>query len=446
VTVQATLAARYSQKYPRSSHESARLRSVMAGDATHDGWRLEPFGILTEKAEGALKWTIDDQQVIDYWMGHGSLLCGHAFAPVVNAVLRQARIGLHYGGPHPLQIRWAELVTQLVPGAESVRFTASGTEGTLLAFRVARAFTGRKVIIKLDGHFHGWHDGAMSHFTSSDTAGFDSSSTEEVRLAPHSDVDKIRQLLDSNVAGIILEPGGGGSGALPWSCEFLHRLQAMSRENGSLLIFDETVSGFRYAPGGVQSISGVIPELTVLGKILTGGLPGGAVAGLREVMEVFGKGTAREGRTARVPHTGTSNGNPLSAAAGSAMLEQVHDGSHQRRAHDAAKLLVSLVNDEASREKLDVNLFQQGGVFHIMIGAAQHDLPSGPSEGAVLLPRLHPEYYRCLRLALLIHGVDSHPVHGWVSSAHSSDVIDETARAFGAAFRDLKQQSLLPCS
>jgi glutamate-1-semialdehyde 2,1-aminomutase len=435
---------RYASAYRTSSQEAQGLKAVLAGGAAHDSWRMEPFCPLTVRAAGALKWTIDDRPLIDYWMGHGALLCGHGFPPVVEAVRQQATLGLHFGGSHPLQIRWAELIRRLISGAEATRFTSSGTEGTLLSLRTARAFTGRNVIVKFDGHFHGWHDDSLSHFMPAEESGFDLSSTEEVRVASPGDIDSVRQVLDSDVAAIILEPGGGGSGALPWSAQFLGELSELSLANGSLLIFDETVSGFRYSPGGVQALCGVRPDLTVLGKILTGGLPGGAISGTKDVMSVFGAGTERNGRRIRVPHTGTFNANPLSAAAGVAMLEQIADGSHQRLAHEAADQLVLLVNEYAAREGVDVFLFQQGGIFHIAIGAERAGLPAGPSAGAAALPGTYPDCYRALRLALLIHGVDSHPVHGWLSSAHTGEILTETAKAFGEAFADLRQLSLLP--
>jgi glutamate-1-semialdehyde 2,1-aminomutase len=439
-----SLIARYSQKFPVSENCSGRLRTVIAGGAAHDSWRLEPFGTFFEKSKGAFKWTVEGERVIDFWMGHGALLCGHAFAPVVRAVQRQAEIGLHFGGSHQLQMRWGELVSHLIPGAESVRFTASGTEATLLAIRVARALTGRRVIVKVDGHFHGWHDAAMAHFVDADSAGFDTSSTEEVRLASSASKEALSKVLDDTVAGIILEPGGGGSGALPYAAACLNDLKALARGNGSVLIFDETVSGFRYSPGGVQAMTRVTPDITILGKILAGGLPGAAVSGLRTVMEGFGEGTTREGRAIRIPHTGTFNGNPLSAAAGIAMLEQIGDGKHQRCAEQAAIELVGLVNEQAEREGVDVALFQQGSIFHILIGAQTDAFPVGPSQGAVLLPRKYSESYHLLRIALLVHGVDSHLTHGWISSAHTPAVIRETATAFGDAFRELKSEGVLP--
>lgn len=439
-----SLIARYLQKFPVSNSCSGRLNAVIAGGAAHDSWRLEPFGIFFEKAKGVFKWTVEGERVIDFWMGHGALLCGHAFAPVVRAVQSQAEIGLHFGGSHALQIRWGELVSNLVPGAQSVRFTASGTEATLLAIRIARALTGRRVIVKVDGHFHGWHDDAMAHFVDADAAGFDTSSTEEVRLAGSANKEALSAVLDDTVAGIILEPGGGGSGALPYTSACLSELKDLARGNGSVLIFDETVSGFRYSPGGVQAVTGVIPDITILGKILAGGLPGAAVSGLKPVMESFGEGTIWEGRSIRIPHTGTFNGNPLSAAAGIAMLEQIGDGKHQQCAEHAAIELVGLVNEQAQQEGVDVALFQQGSIFHILIGAQTDGFSLGPSEGAVLLPRRHSTSYRLLRIALLVHGVDSHLTHGWVSSAHTPAVIRDTATAFGNAFRELKSEGALP--
>jgi glutamate-1-semialdehyde 2,1-aminomutase len=438
------LTARYAKKFPRSAAAALRLDQVVAGGATHDAWNLRPFGVLVERAAGAHKWTVEGVRLIDYWMGHGALLCGHAYGPVVEAVTRQAARGFHYGASHPLQIRWSELIIGLVPGAERVRFTASATEATLLALQVARAVTGRKVIVRLDGHFHGWYDSAMSYFVPAESSGFDTSSTSEVRLAAGACIEDVVEVFDDTVAGLILEPGGGGSGALPLSHDLLRELRRLTRANGTVLIFDETVTGFRAAPGGVQALADVVPDLTVLGKILVGGLPGGALAGQRWAMETFGAGTVHEGRHVRVLHTGTFNANPLSAAAGVAMLEHVADGHHQRLAEAGASQLARLVNEEAAREGVDVALFEQSGIFHVLIGAHHCGYPVAPGAGAVLLPRDHADWYASLRLALLLRGVDSHPVHGWLSSAHDAEVIAKTAVAFREAFQDLRRFGLVP--
>lgn len=439
-----SLCEEYRVRFASSAECAAKADDFLAGGGTHDAWNFDPFPVFFEKARGPYKWTVDGCRLIDYWMGHGALLCGHSFSPVVEAIRRQALESFHFGGPHPMQVRWAELVCSLLPGAERVRFTASGTEATLLAFRIARAVTGRNVILRIDGHFHGWHDHALAHSIPSDSAGIAVMSVDEVALAEAGSLDLVAELLDGDVAAVILEPGGGGTGSLPWSPDFLAELHLLTRRNGSLLIFDEVVSGFRYSPGGVQKLCGVMPELTLLGKILCGGLPGGAVAGDAAVMQGFGLGTSRNGRSIRIPHTGTFNANPMSAAGGIAMLEYIADGVPQTQASDLADQLVCEVNESAAAVGVDVGLYQGAAIFHILIGAGAEGYPIGPSAGTLLLPRQHPNWYASLRRALLLEGVDAHPVHGWVSTVHTSDVIRETGQAFARAFERVKREQDFP--
>ena len=262
-------------------------------------------------------------------------------------------------------------------------------------------------------------------------------------LASQFDVAGVLERLERrDLAAVILEPGGGGSGALPCDPAFLSNLRARTEEVGTLLIFDETVTGFRTSPGGVQSATGVVPDLTVLGKVLAGGLPGAALVGRLPFMDVFGFGTTIGRRRVRVPHTGTFNGNPLSAAAGIATLKHVADPAIQRRAKAAADLLVSLTNEAARTTEVDVTLYtDDASIVHTQIGARSAAAPVGPSASTFELFARHPQRYSMLRRALLLEGVDMHPLHGWVSVSHDEDIIAESADAFGRAFRRLGADS-----
>jgi glutamate-1-semialdehyde 2,1-aminomutase len=430
----------YEERFADSLPLWQRASKVIAGTSTHDRRGFGPFGVYVDRAEGPLKWDVSGRPLIDLWMGHGSLIQGHGFAPVVEAVQRQMLRGTHPGACHELEVRWAELVCAMIPSAQRVRFTASGTEAVMLALRIARSFTGRRRIIKFDGHFHGWHDEAMCHFFETDSAGFNPGAVEQVGLADPSDAASAVRLLEKgDVAAVLLEPGGGSSGSLPWGREFLQTLREATRAHGALLIFDEVISGFRYAPGGVQALTGVLPDLTTLAKILSGGLPGGAVAGSEEVMAVLGAGTRRGERKAQVPHTGTFNGNPLSAAAGIALLEHVRDGVAQHRARRAAERLVRGVNAAASEHQLDVRLFNNdASIYHILIGARKALAPLGPSQALAQLHRANPRKYALLRRTLLVEGVDSPPIHGWLSAVHDDATIDAVVQAFDRAFARLE--------
>ena len=431
----------YQEKFAASKSLSYRSLWAIAGSATHDRRGFGPFGVYVERACGPRKWDVAGQPLIDLWMGHGALIVGHGFPPVVEAVRRQVEIGTHFGAGHPLEIDWAESIRELVPSARRVRFTSSGTEATLLALRVARAYTGRPVVLKFDGHFHGWHDEAMSHFYPTHEAGFNAGAIAHVHLANPIDPEPaIERLKTRDVAAVILEPGGGSSGGLPWSPDFLQALRDATERYGSVLIFDEVVSGFRHGVGGVQSVTGIKPDLTTLAKIMAGGLPGGAVAGRVDVMAVLGDGTRFGKRTARVPHTGTFNANPLSAAAGIALLEHVADGEAQETARLAAERLVAGINREADRHGVDVFAYTNGtSIYHLLIGARHADVPLGPSHAVAHLHRDHPAHYALLRRALLVEGVDTHPVHGWISATHDDATIDEAVDAFGRAFARIRE-------
>lgn len=432
----------YTDTYGAWGEMHRRAAEVLAGATVHDSYRLDPFPPFFEEGRGAYKQGIEGRSFVDYWMGHGALLFGHGFPAVIEAVIEQVRRGTHLGGLCEVMVRWAELVCRLVPSAERVRFTASGTESTMLAHRVARAFTGRPRVLKLAGHFHGWHDESLGHFFPTASAGFNPDALNQVDVLELGDGElALEQLATEDIAGVILEPGGGGTGALPWDAEFLRSLREATSRHGSLLLFDETVSGFRYAPGGVQQLTGVLPDLTILGKILTGGLPGGALAGRAEVMAVFGAGSERDSRRMQVPHTGTFNANPLSAAAGVAMLSQLGDGAPQRAAIDATERLVAGVNEVARAEGIDVSLFcAQTSVFHMVIGARGAGLPAEPSPALIPLFQREVERHAALRRALLLEGVDCHPMHGWVSTAHDPQVIAATVEAFTRAFRRLHNE------
>src|SRR5919204_392944 len=274
----------FRKRFARSAELYERSRATIAGGITHDSRNFAPFPIFVERAEGARKWDVDGNELVDHWMGHGALLLGHNYAAVEQAVAEQLRKGTHYGAGHELEVAWAEQVARMVPSAEWVRFTMSGTEATLLAIRDARAYTGREKIIRFAGHFHGWHDYAMvgyqPPFDTPTSTGVPTAVARSMLIAYPNNIDSVRELLDAHpdqVAAVILEPGGGSHAIVPTDRQFLRDLRQLTLERGVVLIFDEVITGFRYSPGGAQQLYGVTPDMTTLAKIVAGGLPGGAV-------------------------------------------------------------------------------------------------------------------------------------------------------------------------
>ncbi len=437
------LEARYVAAHPKSKALYERALGLLPGAITHDIRYLTPFPVYVDRAAGSRKWDVDGHEYVDGWMGHGALFLGHNHPEVVAAVSAQLEKGTHYGASHELEVRWAELVRELVPSAEKVRFTASGTEATHLAMRLARAFTGRPAIVKLEGHFHGWHDAAAAGvkppYDTPVSTGIPAGTLDHVLLCPPNDLDAMERLLRGrrDVAGIILEPAGGASGSIPTSPGYLAGLRELATRFGVVLIFDEVISGFRYAPGGAQACFGVTPDLTTLAKILAGGLPGGAVAGRRDIMDTMAfTGDPEHDRHRRVAHAGTFNANPLSAAAGIAALRLVRDGRLHERANAAGARLRAGMAEAVRRRGLErrVQVYGEASIFNWNL------LVERPDGGAAPAPE---RLYHALRLGVLEGGCDFPPHHGWLSVAHSDADIDRMIAAFDHALGAMRQERLL---
>src|SRR5262245_20513848 len=336
-----SFAERYAAAFPKSRDLAEQARRVFPGGVTHDLRLLAPFPIYVDRAKGAHKWTVDGAELIDYFAGHGALLLGHSPDDVVEAVQRQMALGTHPGACHELELRWAELVQKCVPSAERVRFTSSGTEATILALRLARAATGRPKVLKFQGHFHGWHDpvmpGAYHPYDAKSIPGIPEAVRGQTVVIPPNDLNRVEQALtsDPQIGCVIVEPTGGHWGLVPIREPFLRGLRELTTQQNRLLVFDEVITGFRVSPGGVQAAWGVVPDLTALAKVLSGGLPGGCVAGRGEILGII------EGRSnsPRMNHPGTFNGNPLSAAAGVAALTRVATGTPSAQANRIGALL-----------------------------------------------------------------------------------------------------------
>ena len=429
----------YRRLHPGSWALWARACRSIPGGITHDIRHLTPFPLYVTHARGSRKWDVDGHEYVDYWMGHGALFLGHGHPAIVEAVQSQAARGTHFGACHELEVRWAELVTELVPSAERVRFTMSGTEATHLALRLARAATGRTKVVKFVGHFHGWHDGVVAGvqppYDLPLSSGVPDAMLGAVLLAPPNDIGALEGLLRArdDVAAVILEPAGGLAGTFPVIPAFLKELRALTQERGVILIFDEVISGFRYAPGGAQAYYGVTPDLTTLAKILAGGLPGGAVAGQARILNWLAfRDDPRWNRKDRVAHAGTFNANPLSAAAGVACLEALRDGSPHHRANRIGEELRAALAAVWKRVGAPGGVYGDASLIHVSLDGP---IPPSPAQAEA-----HPEdvgLTHRLRCALLNRGVDMPRHHGWLSAAHTEADLALTIRAFEQTLRDL---------
>ena len=446
-----TILERYQKTFAKDKELAQAANQLFPDGVTHDGRYMSPFPIYITRADGAKKWGLEDKTFIDYWAGHGALLLGHNPPDVVEAVTTQMHRGTHYGACHPLELEWGNLVTQLIPSAERVRFVSSGTEATLMAIRLARTYTRKNKVLKFVGHFHGWHDsliiGAYPPFDAS-VPGIPQEVRDTTLLCPPNDIDAIEKFLktDKDIACVILEPTGASFGIVPTDGVFLQQLRELTDAHGVLLIFDEVITGFRVAPGGAQAHYNVTPDLTTLAKILAGGLPGGALVGKKEILELISMKAEEEGL--KMPHPGTFNANPLSASAGIATLNIVKTGKPHEQANRIAQKLRDELNSIIDAYGLDWVIYGEFSGIRLLIGHGEKDMRTtdfdpyawhyrklkGGNDEQLLIH---------LRCGLLLNGVDLATNGGMTTAAHTEADITETVRAFEQTIEWMKADGLI---
>lgn len=436
-----------------------RALHVFPSGVTHDNryfGDVEP--LYFNRAQGSRKWDVDGREYVDFWMGHGALLLGHGHPSIVEAVEKQVRLGTHMGGGHPLEVEWGEIIQRLVPSAERISFTASGTEAVMLALRLARACTERPKFLKFQGHFHGWYDamtaGFQAPFDVPTSVGVLDSTLNDVIVAPP-DLNQVERILaeqGSEIACVILEPTGASYGTIPLPQGFLAGVIEIAHKHGALVIFDEIVTGFRYAPGGVQQMAGVTPDITTLAKIVAGGLPGGAVVGKAEVMAAleFHQGDPKWNRYKRINHPGTFNANPLSAAAGITMLTAASTGEPQKYAAAMGRKLVVAMNQVISDMGIEGScVYGDGPLWHVLLGRGARANADGTldlsSANAVTLRESNkPAVKAALQTGMMRHGIDlMSGKSGIMSTAHTEADLDQTLEAFRSTLREMLDASIL---
>jgi glutamate-1-semialdehyde 2,1-aminomutase len=448
----------YVERHLKSTDLYKRAKKVFARGVTHDARYFEPTPIYCVRAKGSRKWDVDGNEYVDYWMGHGALILGHTHPAVTRAVIEQARKGSHLGASHELEIQWAEKVTYLVPCARGglVEFTSSGTEATMMAIRIARAYTGRKKVIKFLSHFHGWFDYTVidynpnySHFLSGDyPAGVLPEIGQYTVALPPNDIEAVEKTIEAgDVACIILEPGGASMGLIPSSRKFLEDLRKISKDNGVILIFDEVVTGFRDSPGGAQERYGVTPDISTFGKILAGGYPGGAVAGGRDYMSLLE--FKAEGRISsrRISHPGTFNANPISAAAGNTCLSLVLKGKVHPSINRKGELLRRGLNDVIEDNRVNALVWgTTPSIIYVGFGISDDDLEVSDIERYVNFLRKRNESQKVMREmeeALINRGIHPMGSRFILSIAHTRRDIEETIEKFNDALRELKSEGMI---
>jgi glutamate-1-semialdehyde 2,1-aminomutase len=319
--------------YQRSSQLFIEAEKVIPGGVNSPVRAFKGVGgtpIFAKSAKGAYLYDEDDNRLIDYINSWGPMILGHAFPPVVDAVIERAKNGTSFGMPTELETKIAALAISMVPNIDKIRFVNSGTEACMSAIRLARGFTKRDKIIKFAGCYHGHSDSFLiqagsgaSTFGTPNSPGVTQGTAKDTLLAHYNDLESVKALFEANkneIAAIIIEPVAGNMGCVPPKDGFLQSLRQLCDENDTLLIFDEVMTGFRLAKGGVQELYNVNADIVCFGKVIGGGLPVGAFAARNEIMNYLAP-------IGPVYQAGTLSGNPLAMAAGLAMLEALNTDS-----------------------------------------------------------------------------------------------------------------------
>jgi glutamate-1-semialdehyde 2,1-aminomutase len=389
------------------------------------------------RGQGACMTDADGNEYIDYVGSWGPLILGHAHPAVVKAIQQAAAEGTSFGATSPREAELAELVKKAIPAVERIRFVSSGTEATMSALRLARAFTDRKYIVKFEGCYHGHADAllvkagsGLATFGIPGSAGVPEESTQYTIALAFNDVAALKQAFKKfakKIAAVIVEPVVGNMGCVPPAPGYLEALREITAKDGALLIFDEVMTGFRVAFGGAQQLYRIKPDLTCLGKIIGGGLPVGAYGGRKDIMEMVAP-------LGPVYQAGTLSGNPLAMAAGIATLAELdRDASIYDRLEFNAELLCNGVGEAAKAASVPLTINRVGSMFTFFFSDKNvWDWPSAERSDTKRFAKFHR--------AMLEAGVYLPPSQfeaAFLSAAHTADEVNATIDAAGAAFKKL---------
>ena len=403
--------------------------SVVAG-GVNSGFRVgaRPHPLVFTGAHGATLIDSDGNTLIDYFLGMGPMLLGHSPAPVIDAAKKQLDVSLLVAGQTPLEYRAAKLVLDLMPGADLVRFASSGAEAVQAAFRTARGATNRMKMIKFEGHYHGWFDNVLWSVAPDPAVAGDAlhpipvpgtqgqEPGENLVVLPWNNADAIEEeLKKGDIAGVIMEPIMFNSGGVLPLPGYLERVRQLCTQYGTVLIFDEVITGFRVSAGGAQGELGVVPDLTILGKALANGFAVAAIVGKREFMDLMGSG--------KVMHGGTYNTQSVSMAATIATLETIASGQPHKKIDGTGAALMNGLKEEFTKAGIEHELIGYPAVFN-----ARFDL-KGPTDYRSAI-KANRERYMNFAYEMLTHGIRVLPRGTWfLSSAHENADIEKTLSA-----------------
>jgi len=426
----------YRLKTPLSGTLFKRAKEVMPGGISHNVHYFPPYPFFIKKTKGSKIWDVDGNEYIDLWMGNYTHILGHRSQIIVRAIEEQLKEGIHWGLVFEKQIEWAELVRELVPSAEMVRFCCSGTEATMYAVRLARGFTGKKTILKIAGGWHGSNSdltlGIKMPYEKEESLGLLPDLRQYTKTLFFNDLSSSLKVIHKNrkdLAGIILEPVVGEGGFNPATKEYLQMLRSETKKLKALLIFDEVISCFRVALGGAQERFNITPDLITLGKIVGGGLPVGALAGKREIL---GK-TSPEKKGKKWEKVliggGTFSAHPLTTAAGLAMLRYLKD--HRKEVYPLlekkGEKVRKGVQEVLDQEGVDAVVTGLGSLFQTHFPFQKGKILSSPHSinRFTDIEKREIEF----RIRMLTKGI--HVMHGGggLSIAHTDEDIEKIIKA-----------------
>jgi glutamate-1-semialdehyde 2,1-aminomutase len=439
----------YRQKTPQSEELFNRAKEVMPGGVCHTPHYFAPYPFYIKGAKGSKLWDMDGNEYVDLWMGNFTHILGHRPDLIVEAIENQVKVGIHWGLAYEKQVEWAEMIRDLIPCAEMVRFCCSGTEATMYAVRLARAHTGRNLVLKIAGGWHGANPDLMVDikwpYEQPEGLGLWPEYQEHTKTLPYNDLNRSQEIIrraGENLAAIILEPVIGEGGFVPASHDYLQMLRLETEKLGALLIFDEVITGFRVSLNGAQGRFGITPDLTTLGKIAGGGLPVGVIVGEKDILNQTSPARKVDKREKILIGGGTFSSHPLTAAAGLAMLRHLKE-------HSEEVYLLLETRGKRVREGLQ-EMFDRIGINAVITGIGSlfqtHFLRNGKKGVSLDSPQAIYQFTDVdkreveFRIRMLTHGV--HVIHGGgaLSVAHSEADIDRIIEAAGEVAKEMKRE------